>query len=187
MLPVDTDTGTGTDMETIVITGPATGAARGAGTRALPAALAILMLLPALAGCGTYDARFDYDPKIEHAHTIEIRMRVENNSLHAFTVDPAEFRLFSGDLQPFPPPHVEPDDASFEIERGDAVTLTAFFPLHGEWPGGDPDLGGLSLRWSIRWYDGTVTESVTFTRERLRAHWHYPGGHWGSTWVCRYY
>lgn len=118
------------------------------------------------------------DSAKEHPATIEVRMRVENQTAAPVAMLSAPMVLRSADLEEFGPPMFSPTDA-LDIPPGQESQFTAYFPFRsGEIPGGH-DLEGLSLQWTMRLGEEQLTRSMTFSRREPARYYDDPGPHFG--------
>ena len=111
------------------------------------------------------------DKKAARPRSAEVKLRIENRTDEAVTLDPASVELVGGDLESFPPP-IEPRTAVM-IEPGATRTVRLLVPFPEE----RVDLSGLNLQWALEVGDRRETQSVSFRRrERDYGYDGYPGG-----------
>ena len=104
-----------------------------------------------------------------------IRLRVENTSSFPVTFDPGSLVLFSGGLEKFPPPTVEPD-GPVEVAPGGSMVVDARFPFPGDGTPEGTDMSGLNLRWTVVIDGQPVTSSASFIRQL-------PGVYYDRRWI----
>ncbi|TAH36788.1 MAG: hypothetical protein EYC70_07295 [Planctomycetota bacterium] len=168
----------------------------------------LMGLAAALPACSVYDSRYRFEPRpLEATATttdgavvaralasvvgvrradsdagrpaeVEVRMRVENPGSEPLTFLAGATQLFSGSLQPFGAPRVEPPGGDREAPPGDAADATLYFPLPDGMSLRDMDLEGLDLRWGIRRPAGEVVAHASFQRVRHDPYAHHYG-YWG--------
>jgi len=163
--------------------------------------LLILTLVFALVGCGTYDARYAYEPgpaeialmdqrpdgehrgralatiigvrrdnpALEFPNTVEVRVRVENDSEKSVSFDPSSLQLLAADLTPFGQPTTRPAE-QVTLEPGQTATVRAFFPVPRDAYRDDVNMQGLNLKWQMQVGQKTVQPSFTFNRKEYRYH-----------------
>jgi hypothetical protein len=94
--------------------------------------------------------------------SVEVRLRVDNNSDEEIRLDPVGVQLFAANLLQFPEP-TSPDGPLAVAPHGSG-TLTVFFPFPDDKVPGAYDLEGLSARWTLVIGDRASTGNATFTR-----------------------
>jgi hypothetical protein len=115
--------------------------------------------------------------EIEHPASIEVRVRVENDSDEVAWFDPASLRLLAADLEPLPPAVTIPEIA-VDVAPGAAALVDAFFPFPGgAYPGGY-DLSGLNARLVIEHAGRSIAGTATFVRRFVVYRYGY-GPYWG--------
>ena len=106
---------------------------------------------------------------------LKIRLRVENASSFPVTFDPGSLVLFSGGLEKFPDPTVEPG-GPVEVEPGGSAVVDAWFPFPGDGTPQGTDMSGLNLRWTVVIDGQPVTSSASFIRQL-------PGVYYDRRWI----
>lgn len=97
--------------------------------------------------------------------SVEVTLRIDNETEQPVRFDPGSLQLSSADLQRFPEPETDPKETKAVKPNGSA-RITARFPFPGgKYPGGY-DLGGLNLRYAVQIGERTVRKDVTFQRQR---------------------
>ncbi len=113
------------------------------------------------------------DASVGTPAALEVLLLISNDSGQTIYVDPANLRLFAGNLAEFPAPMMQPAGV-FAVAAGETAAATAWFPFpDGRVPGGY-DLDGLNLRWGIEVGSETVTQGVSFVRAQSRPQPPYP-------------
>ena len=105
--------------------------------------------------------------------TLKIRLRVENTTSFPVTFDPGSLVLFSGSLEKFPDPTVEPR-GPVEVAPGGSTVVEACFPFPGEGTPQGTDMSGLNLRWTVVIDGQPVTSSASFIRQLPDVYYDYP-------------
>jgi len=105
--------------------------------------------------------------------TLKIRLRVENTSSLPVTFDPGSLVLFSGGLEKFPEPTVEPG-GTVEVAPGGSMVVDACFPFPGDGTPEGTDMSGLNLRWTVVIDGQPVTSSASFVRQLPDVYYDYP-------------
>jgi hypothetical protein len=114
---------------------------------------------------------------IEHPASIEVRVRVENDSDEVVWFDPASLRLLAANLEPLPPAETIPAIA-VDAAPGAAALVDAFFPFPGRAYPGDYDLSGLNARLVIETAGRSIAGTASFMRRLVVYHSGY-GPYWG--------
>ena len=104
---------------------------------------------------------------------VMIRLRVENTSSFPVTFDPGSLVLFSGGLEKFPDPTVEPG-GPVEVAPGGSTVVDACFPFPGDGTPEGTDMSGLNLRWTLVIDGQPVTSSASFVRQLSDVYYAYP-------------
>jgi len=94
--------------------------------------------------------------------SVELRIRVDNNSDMEARLEPADVQLFAANLAAFPPP-VLPEGSPTVPPHGSS-TIALYFPFPDDKVPGGYDLDGLSARWTLFVGDRPSTGNATFTR-----------------------
>jgi len=115
------------------------------------------------------------DEKDGLPESVEVRLRLENNSSQTVTFDPHSMELTSGQITMFAPPIVRAP-SSIALEPMQSTALTAFFPLPPRW--GDRELNSLILRWIVQIGNQKVSQTATFQRIYTRVYY-YDDPYWG--------
>jgi hypothetical protein len=109
--------------------------------------------------------------------SIEVRLRVQNNSTQDVTFDPRSMQLMTGELMKFAPPILGGQQAIPLPPNGSAVVDT-YFPYPVGYDAGNSDLDALQLQWQVLVAGRPGTLSVEFHRWYPRAYydpyWEYP-------------
>jgi hypothetical protein len=114
----------------------------------------------------------------EQPATVEVRMRLENQSSATASAIGGPMELRSADLKTFGAAVFSPAEA-LQVRPGEASQFTAYFPLStGKVPGGH-DLEGLSLQWTVGLADARFTRTFTFSRRPPRGYYDDPGPRFG--------
>ncbi len=100
----------------------------------------------------------------EHPHSIEAALRIDNRSPQPVRLDAASFELILADLQSVRPAQPQ---AVFTAAPGEKTQFTLYFPLPMERKRIAPALMGLTLRWTMRVGDQSLSRSVCLTRRSL--------------------
>lgn len=100
---------------------------------------------------------------IPHPATVDVRLRIENDTGGVIRFRPGALLLSSADVRDFPPAEIRPPGV-VEIPPGARATIAAYFPFPDAAIPGDFDLSGLNLRWSMEVGDRTLTASATYWR-----------------------
>lgn len=155
---------------------------------------ALLLACAALASCSAYDTRYRFEPMPVESDVVtadnsavlarglvsvvglrkadeeaglpasmELRLHAENPGSAPFILEAGAARLYTADLKPFPAPAVDPQGDP-EVAGGAAASVTLYFPLPDGSSASDLNLGGLSLRWSVRRGPDSTATNATFTR-----------------------
>jgi hypothetical protein len=133
------------------------------------------------------------DAEAQLPASVEIRMRVDNQSSGEVRLDPAGLRLYAANLVPFPAP-IAPAGV-LVVAGGESGELTAYFPFPDSKVPGGFDLDGLGLRWTLELGSERSTGSVTFVRAERDAYgydygpagvlgfgWGWPPAYYGRPW-----
>ncbi len=104
---------------------------------------------------------------------LKIRLRIENTSPFPVTFDPGSLVLFSGDLEKFPDPAVEPG-GPVEVAPGGSTVVDARFHFPGDGTPQGTDMSGLNLRWTLVIDGQPVTSSASFIRQLPNLYYDYP-------------
>ncbi len=129
------------------------------------------------------------DKKAGEPASVEVRVQVVNTGECPVSLEPGSLELFSGDLERFDTPRVEPA-AGLSVAPGETGLVTVLFDLpEGKRPR-DVNLDTLSLNWTLRLGDEPVRGTTTFTQRDPYYHhgyYHrYPYGyyrhHFGYRW-----
>lgn len=126
--------------------------------------------------------------KIAHPGTLEVAMRVQNQSAAPVTIPPGSFQLLTADLVPLPTPQTQPA-GPLTVPPHSTRQLTAYFPVSPQLSKSNTrPLDGLSLRWSATVGNRTVSQTVSFNRKPLYYYYGYPYNGWyGPEWDYGYY
>lgn len=95
--------------------------------------------------------------------SIEVRVRIENNSGGPVGFDPRTLELIDGSLVKFPPPIVRPDER-ITLQPKESLALSAFFPFPPGHTWHNTDLESLQLRWLVDVNGRTDGLAVNFHR-----------------------
>jgi hypothetical protein len=104
--------------------------------------------------------------------SVEVRMRIENNSPETVVFDPKSIELLDGGLMEFPPPIVRPPQPE-TLAPQQSVVVGAFFPFPPGHSYKNTDLESLELRWRIQIGGSEITQSADF-RRMIRPYYYYP-------------
>jgi hypothetical protein len=164
------------------------------------ASILIGLLAMAPAGCSVYELQYVYEPapfeaaaagdepvralvsvigvrRADRASglppSVEVRLRIENDSQATVSLDPAGLELVSADLQSFPEPIVRPP-GGLEIPPGESRVIATYFPFPLGRRTSDLDLDGLNVRFRLRIAGRETTTSAGFARHPWAYYDRYP-------------
>jgi len=108
--------------------------------------------------------------------TLKIRLRIENTSSFEVTFDPGSLVLFSGALERFPDPAVEPGESGqpVTVAPGGRAMVDASFAFPGDGTPQGTDMSGLNLQWTVVIDGKPVSSSVGFLRHQPDTYYDYP-------------
>jgi hypothetical protein len=95
--------------------------------------------------------------------SVEIRMRMDNDSDENVTFDPMSLQLTTAQLVQFPPPIVRPP-TPITIGLSQSAYLTIYFPFPAGSSQGNMDLSSLQLKWQLQIGQRPVGQVVNFNR-----------------------
>jgi hypothetical protein len=103
------------------------------------------------------------DPSNHVPPSIEIRMRMDNDSAENVTFDPMGIQLTTGQLVRFQPPIVRPPQP-INIGPSQSAFLTGYFPFPAGQSQDTMDLSSLQLKWQLAIGERHVGQIANFTR-----------------------
>jgi hypothetical protein len=108
--------------------------------------------------------------------SVEVRMRMDNNSPDPVYFDPMSMQMTNTQLVLLAAPIVRPP-APISIGPSQSAYLTAFFPFPAGSSYDTMDLNSLQLRWRLRIGSRPVGQVVNFTRV-WQSYYYGPGPYW---------
>jgi hypothetical protein len=117
---------------------------------------------PVTADVTIVGVRWD-DPQNHVPPSIEIRMRIDDDSPENVVFDPMGMQLSTGQLIRFPEPIVRPTQP-ITIGPSQSAYLTAYFPFPSGQSQDTMDLSSLQLKWQLAIGERRVGQIANFTR-----------------------
>jgi hypothetical protein len=119
------------------------------------------------------------DSKQNLPWAIEVRLRLDNHSAAAVTLDQKSMEITTGDLMRLGPP-IPSGTQVVTVEPNQSAVITAEFPFPGGRSFDQFDLSSLQLRWLVGFGSRQVEQSINFRMTyNDDYYWNYGPGYYG--------